>query len=99
MSGEDCNLVKMKLLMLFLLTKLLASSPLVFSQSKNLCSVSGLCCMHRSSKCVVQVVHQDHHLDRALPCYCDHSCTFYRDCCQDYRQFCRGGSTIGKTPT
>ena len=47
--------------------------------------------MHRSSKCVVQKVYPDHHtLDHTLPCYCDHSCTYYRDCCQDYMVYCRG---------
>ena len=67
----------------------------------NLCSTAGLCCPHRSgtsgnvstghcdmwvmvrsSRCVVQEA-----LSR--PCYCDKSCTYFRDCCEDYRQFCR----------
>ena len=36
----------------------------------------------RSSRCVVQE-------SLSKPCYCDKSCTYFRDCCEDYRQFCR----------
>ena len=36
----------------------------------------------RSSRCVVQE-------SLSRPCYCDKSCTYFRDCCEDYRQFCR----------
>ena len=100
-----------------------ASSPL-------LCSSEGLCCPHRSSKCVVkqemsiypnhqisphnphptphfqfttamlginwqgvqvQVVHADHSLDPRPPCYCDPTCVYFQDCCQDFHQFCQRG--------
>merc|ERR1711974_510721 len=60
------------------------SSPL-------LCSSEGLCCPHRSSKCVVQVVHADHSLDPRTPCYCDPTCVYFADCCQDFHQFCQTG--------
>ena len=60
----------------------------------NLCSSARLCCRHRSSKCVVQRTRPDHRLDHSLPCYCDHTCTFFRDCCIDYHTFCRGGSQL-----
>ena len=36
----------------------------------------------RSSKCVVQK-------RRTKACYCDKSCTYFRDCCTDYLQYCR----------
>ena len=64
--------------------------PLFKSNSTNLCSTSSLCCKHRSSRCVVQKVLQNHSLDINTPCYCDHSCTYFQDCCPDYISFCRG---------
>ena len=38
----------------------------------------------------VQVVHADHSLDPRPPCYCDPTCVFFKDCCQDFHQFCQG---------
>merc|ERR1719270_509948 len=42
----------------------------------NLCRNAGLCCPHRSSKCVVQY-------NYTKPCYCDKSCRFFKDCWLD----------------
>ena len=50
----------------------------------NLCSAAGLCCPHRSSKCVVQN-------KNTRACYCDKSCRYFHDCCSDYVEFCRSG--------
>ena len=39
----------------------------------------------------MQVVHPDHSLDPRTPCYCDPTCVYFDDCCQDFHQFCQAG--------
>ena len=133
----------------YLSSTLLPSSPSSISNPSSplLCSSEGLCCPHRSSKCVVkqdlsiypnpwnphpspiklskyfftmgilqfeaqkgqkqcwgqnwqgfqvQVVHADHSLDPRTPCYCDPTCVFFADCCQDFHQFCQAGRARSK---
>ena len=36
-------------------------------------------------------MHPDHSLDPRTPCYCDPTCVYFDDCCQDFHQFCQAG--------